>query len=81
MGVFGKRRLCERYGSDFRNTFLLVGVVYILTIGTTVSLYRRRRSEAIRLLFGPAAVLVWVLVGADGMAPKTWNIRRESRSQ
>ena len=72
--MFSESGGCDQlYGSDFRNTFLLVVVVYVFTIGTTVSLYRWRRSEAIRLLFGPAAVLVWVLVGADGMTPKTWE--------
>jgi len=63
----------QRYGSDFRNTFLLAVLVYVATMGTTICLYRWRRSEAIRLLFGPAAVLIWVLVGADGMTPKTWE--------
>jgi hypothetical protein len=71
--MFSEGGGCDRlHGSDFRNTFLLASVVFALTMGTTVWLYRWRRPEAVRLLLGPAAVLVWVFLGADGMTPKTW---------
>jgi len=45
----------------------------MLTISTTVFLYRRRRSTSVRVLLGPAAVMLWLFVAADGMTPKTWQ--------
>ena len=61
------------WGNDFRNSFVLVGVVYVLTMAATLMLYRWRFSETSRALLGPAAVALWLVVGSDGMTPKTWH--------
>ena len=74
--VFGESGGCdERYGSDFRNVFLLVCVVYAIALLSTVWAYRLGWSALIRDAVGPLAVAVWVVVGADGMTPKTWLVR------
>lgn len=61
------------YGNDFRNTFLLACVAYSLTLSLTLFLYRLRLSKGSLLLLGPAPIVLWLIVGADGMTPKTWE--------
>jgi hypothetical protein len=51
--------------------FSAASVVYVLTLSTTFLLYRLRRSETVRVLLGPTAVVLWLWAGADGMTPKT----------
>jgi len=45
----------------------------MLTLSTTFVLYRRRNSQTVRGVLGPAAVVIWLVVGFDGMTPKTWR--------
>ena len=47
--------------------------MYALTFSITVSLYRLRLSKRWLLLLGPAPMVLWLIVGADGMTPKTWE--------
>jgi len=65
----------DLYGNDFRNTFLLACVAYALTFSITVSLYRLRLSKGGLLVLGPAPMVLWLIMGADGMTPKTWEQR------
>ena len=68
---------CDQlYGNDFRNVAALAAVVYLLAISITLLVHRLRWSERARLLAAPAAVVVWLFVGSDGMTPKTWERNR-----
>jgi hypothetical protein len=67
------------YGSDFRNVFLLACVVYLATLITTVWIYRLDWPQRRRFAVGPLAVAAWIVVGADGMTPKTWQVRTGDR--
>lgn len=61
------------YGNDFRNTFVLAAVVYALTIAIAVVSYRLRWPELTRVALASTVVLAWLIVGANGMTPKTWT--------
>jgi hypothetical protein len=67
------------YGSDFRNVFLLACVVYVLTLVMTVWMYRLDWPRRRRFVVGPLPVAIWVVLGADGMTPKTWQARAGDR--
>ena len=61
----------ETWGNDFRNTLVLAGLVYVLTGAMAVFIYRLRWLERTRLVLAPTMILLWVVMGSDGMTPKT----------
>src|SRR5262249_12372496 len=74
--VFSEAGGCDAlYGNDFRNVFVLCCLAYAVTLVTTVWILRLNWPATRRYIVGPLAVMVWVVIGADGMTPKTWRVR------
>lgn len=74
--VFSEAGGCDAsYGNDFRNVFVLCCLVYAAALVTTVSIDRLDWPISRRYMVGPIAVVAWMVIGADGMTPKTWRTR------
>lgn len=60
--------------NDFRNLYLLMGLLYGLTVVGIVVLYRRGVALPVRLSLAPALLVAWLIVGIDGNTAKAGQV-------
>ena len=52
--------------NDFRNMFLLVFLLYFLSIVLIVIMHKLNVPRIIRLIFAPTFIVLWLIIGSDG---------------
>jgi hypothetical protein len=60
--------------NDFRNIFLLVALIYILSALWITCLSRIPLPRIVRLLLAPALIFTWLVIGADGNTAKAGQV-------
>ncbi len=52
--------------NDFRNMFLLAGLIYLLSVFAIVGMNRLKLPLSARLALAPILTIVWLITGSDG---------------
>ena len=60
--------------NDFRNMFLLAGLIYFLTVSAIVGMNRLHLPLSARLALAPVFTIVWLITGSDGITARAGQL-------
>lgn len=60
--------------NDFRNMFLLVTLLYFLSILLIVIMHKLNIPRVVRLLLAPIFIVIWLIIGSDGNTARAEQI-------